>query len=211
MTIAPGSPAWSVVVPTCSRPEPLARCVAGLAALRPPAGGFEIIVVNDGGIEPPDEVRAVAVAGHAMSATFLSQPNAGPAAARNHGAERARGSWLAFTDDDCVPEPDWLRAFEGALRRAPDALIGGVVRNALRANLLAEASQSLSEHSGTFFDGTCDRERFFSTHNVAVSRAAFRGAGTAGLSRTFLMVSWPVNRSTIAASSDSMLDRSTFS
>ena len=35
-------------------------------------------------------------------------PRRGPAANRNAGALRARGEWLAFTDDDCVPDPNWL-------------------------------------------------------------------------------------------------------
>jgi cellulose synthase/poly-beta-1,6-N-acetylglucosamine synthase-like glycosyltransferase len=32
----------------------------------------------------------------------------GPAAARNTGWRAAHGAWIAFTDDDCIPEPDWL-------------------------------------------------------------------------------------------------------
>ena len=36
--------------------------------------------------------------------------SSGPAAARNHGAQQARGEILAFTDADCAPAPDWLHA-----------------------------------------------------------------------------------------------------
>lgn len=178
-----GAPAWSIVVPTFNRPEALARCVTALAALHPPAGGFEIIVVNDGGVEPPDAVRDVAFFGGAAAASFLTQRNAGPAAARNQGVERARGKWLAFTDDDCVPEPEWLLMLERALSVTPDALVGGRVRNAIRSNLFAEASQQLSEYTREFFDGAGGRERFFTTNNIALSRAAFRGAG--GFSGSF--------------------------
>ena len=41
---------------------------------------------------------------------LIVQANAGPAAARNRGALEARGAILIFTDDDCVPEADWLEA-----------------------------------------------------------------------------------------------------
>jgi GT2 family glycosyltransferase len=41
---------------------------------------------------------------------LISQTNAGPATARNLGALEARGSIVLFTDDDCVPMPDWLDA-----------------------------------------------------------------------------------------------------
>jgi cellulose synthase/poly-beta-1,6-N-acetylglucosamine synthase-like glycosyltransferase len=41
---------------------------------------------------------------------LITQANAGPAAARNRGAADARGTVILFTDDDCVPMPDWLEA-----------------------------------------------------------------------------------------------------
>jgi len=41
---------------------------------------------------------------------LISQSNAGPAAARNRGASESRGTIILFTDDDCVPVPEWLAA-----------------------------------------------------------------------------------------------------
>lgn len=40
--------------------------------------------------------------------TVVSQPHAGPAAARNRGARLARNELLLFTDADCQPAPDWV-------------------------------------------------------------------------------------------------------
>ncbi len=41
---------------------------------------------------------------------LINQANGGPAAARNRGALEAQGAIILFTDDDCVPMPDWLDA-----------------------------------------------------------------------------------------------------
>ncbi|CAN5897353.1 hypothetical protein BH23GEM9_BH23GEM9_31760 [soil metagenome] len=170
------APAWSVVVPTFNRPQSVKACVAALARLQPPEGGYEIIIVNDGGIEPDAAVQAAARAGNAVSARFLTRANGGPGAARNTGVAAATGHWLAFTDDDCQPAPDWLLALERGLRAAPDALVGGTVVNGLGGNLLSEASQCLATFVMSWFDGA-RHERFFTSNNIAVARTVFLDAG----------------------------------
>ncbi|HMN59432.1 MAG TPA: glycosyltransferase family A protein, partial [Anaerolinea sp.] len=61
------------------------------------------IVVDDGST---DATSAVA---ESRGVRVISQSNAGPAAARNRGADLATGEILAFTDADCIPTADWLR------------------------------------------------------------------------------------------------------
>ncbi|MGC1722813.1 MAG: glycosyltransferase, partial [Isosphaeraceae bacterium] len=51
----------------------------------------------------------------------------GPAAARNVGWRRARGSIIAFTDDDCIPDPGWLKAGLHAFTEGVTAVTGRVV------------------------------------------------------------------------------------
>jgi glycosyltransferase involved in cell wall biosynthesis len=168
-------PAWSVIVPTYNRPEQLARCRDALSRVQPPAGGFEVIIVNDGGTQGVDEGRGGA-AGNATTIRYATQVHAGPAVARNTGAHMAVGTWLAFTDDDCEPSTGWLQAFERALLAHPDSLAGGVVRNAVSGSMFSEASQLLAGFVADWFDGTA-RERFFTSNNIAVRRAAFLDAG----------------------------------
>lgn len=175
------SPAFSVVVPTFERPMRLARCLEALAAVRPPSGGFETIVVDDGGRAALAPI--VAAVAPRLDVRLLAVPHGGPAAARNAGAAQARGRSLAFTDDDCRPEPDWLRAFETALAREPGAVLGGRTRNGLPGNVYSAASQALVDYLYQYHASHPARPRFFASNNLALGRAAFEAIG--GFDATF--------------------------
>ena len=110
----------SVVIPTYRRPELLVRCLDALLAQTLPAHCYEIIVVDDGS---DDDARA-ACADVARRSCDRAGPvvrylrprgTRGPAAARNRGWRAAQGRVVAFTDDDTIPDPEWLRQGETAL------------------------------------------------------------------------------------------------
>ena len=164
---------FSVIVPTYNRPEHITACVASLRRLAPPAGRLEILIVNDGGSALPTGISDDV--GDGREVRVIEQANAGPATARNTGARMARGTLLAFTDDDCRPEPGWLVAFDEALRAQPDALAGGRTLNAVDS-VYAEVSQLLADFVASYFDGGVSG-RFFTSNNLAVSREAFLAAG----------------------------------
>ena len=166
---------WSVVVPTYNRPRQIAACLRSLAALTPPPGGFEVIVVNDGGEALPPEVVDGGLQGLAR-VTVLSQRNQGPAIARNTAAGRAQGEWLAFTDDDCLPEPAWLLELDRVASRSPGALLGGRTTTACERNLYSVASQLLTNFTSEYFDGGA-AGRFTNSNNMAVPRDAFLKTG----------------------------------
>jgi glycosyltransferase involved in cell wall biosynthesis len=111
-----GAPSISVVVATFRRARLLQELLDGLAAqeLDDP---FEVIVVDDAS---GDETRAVLEAAasrvpYELTAVHLDR-NGGPARARNLGWRRARAPLVAFTDDDCVPRPDWLARLQAGAR-----------------------------------------------------------------------------------------------
>lgn len=119
----------SVVIPTCRRPALLARCLAVLLAQRFDARAYEIIVVDDGRCdETRSVVNALAPQGAAPRVRYLrpEQGRHGPAVARNRGWRAAVGPLIAFTDDDTVPDPDWLACGEWALRGGHVAICGRV-------------------------------------------------------------------------------------
>jgi GT2 family glycosyltransferase len=90
----------SVIIPVYNGAQTLPACLQALQAQTHPPD--EIIIVDDGST---DESAAVAAQ---FKVKVLAQPNLGPAAARNHGAQAAQGNILLFTDADCVPAPDWV-------------------------------------------------------------------------------------------------------
>jgi glycosyltransferase involved in cell wall biosynthesis len=166
---------FSIIVPTYDRPGRLAECVASFAALRYDRDRFEVLIVDDGSPRI-EEVRAVlAPFQHRIALRLIEQRHAGPAAARNLGAESARNEILAFTDDDCRVDPDWLSAFETHLARRPGALLGGRTVNALTDNVCAEASQALVDFLLEYF--LAQGAPFFASNNIAVERQTFERIG----------------------------------
>jgi glycosyltransferase involved in cell wall biosynthesis len=103
----------TVIVPTYNRLASLKDTLHGLQKQTLPSHLFEIIVVNDGSSDDTEkylkEVEATST-----SFRFITQVNAGPAAARNRGIAAARGRIIAFTDDDCIPDANWLEVIQNA-------------------------------------------------------------------------------------------------
>jgi len=101
----------SVVVPTYKRPHLLERCLTALLAQDLPAHEFEIVVADDGNDPQTRRLvqrRARAIGAHPRLRYVPVVQRHGPAAARNRGWRAAHGEIIAFTDDDCVPQRDWL-------------------------------------------------------------------------------------------------------
>lgn len=97
MVRADDKPLVSVVVPTRNRPGFLDRAMESIGeqSYRP----LEVIVV-DGSDDPVSSRRVRAALGDGVESTLRRGPGRGAAAARNVGIKRARGSYLAFLDDD---------------------------------------------------------------------------------------------------------------
>lgn len=93
----------SIIIPTYNGAKRIGRCLNALQREMQGRPG-EIVVVNDGST---DDTFAVVQRGY-PHVCLVTQPNAGPAAARNHGARVATSEILLFTDDDCEPAVGWV-------------------------------------------------------------------------------------------------------
>lgn len=168
----PNGPEYSIVVPTYRRRDPLARCLRAIESLDFPRDRFEVLVVDDGSPTPPTDL--IESLDRSLDVHLVCANHGGPAAARNAGAERARGEYLVFTDDDCAPAPDWLRSIDRwATSASVPAVIGGRTLNVLAENIYASASQSIVDFLYSYYGDHSAPWRFFTTNNFAVPRAEF--------------------------------------
>jgi len=169
------APFFSIVIPTYNRPAQLSACLHACARLDYPRDCFEVIVVDDGGTTA---LGAVVAQFHGMlTLKLLRQANAGPGAARNRGAAEARGDFVAFTDDDCSPAPEWLRALAAQFAASPECAVGGQTLNALAHNLYSTASQHLIAYLFSYYNGVPHAARFCPSNNLALPAKSFLAMG----------------------------------
>lgn len=115
------SPLFSVIIPTYHRNDLLAKCLDCLApnVQTLPPDKYEVIVTDDGCETTAEQMTHERY----RWAKWVAGPCKGPAANRNNGAMYAQGEWLAFTDDDCLPDPQWLENYAKAIVAHPAYLV----------------------------------------------------------------------------------------
>lgn len=116
----------TVIIATCNRPDRLAKALAAVRGAIETAGAPHAVVVADNGTHrsarEATEIFARAVnfpVHHVQTEPFNK------AAALNAGIRAAATDWLAFTDDDCLPERQWLAVGMQYAERAGVNLFSG--------------------------------------------------------------------------------------
>lgn len=175
------SPIFSIIIPTFNRPKQLATCLESLTRLDYPRSCFEVIVVDDGSPMGLDSI--VSSYNERLTVELIRQDNAGPAAARNRGSSHAKGQFLAFTDDDCCPHPNWLKVLEQGFEKFPSAILGGDTQNKLSDNVYSEASQHLLSYIYNYYNSSANQAHFFASNNIAIATDQFQSLG--GFDTTF--------------------------
>jgi glycosyltransferase involved in cell wall biosynthesis len=167
------TPQVSVVIPTYGRGESLSRTLATLA--KQDMRGFEVVVVDDG--SPEAVTEDIAPATDVFELRIIRHENAGPAAARNLGAQQARGEILAFTDDDCLPRPEWLSTLTREISSHPEALVGSLTFNGLPENNWSTTSQLIIDLVYDHFNRDPANAYFLASNNLACRRQFFLALG----------------------------------
>lgn len=183
-------PSVTVAICTRNRPDWVDRCLASLERLNPEpldmTQEFEILVVDNA---PPDERTRSAVVRHPR-VRYVVEPRPGLNFGRNRALREAKGTFLAYVDDDVVVDSGWLAGLREAWSENPDAkAFTGLV---LPLTLDTEA-QILFERRGGFRRGfrkkrfrgadpdnplaPCGAGTFGAGANMAFEREAVLGIG----------------------------------
>lgn len=112
------NPRVSVVIPVHNNEKTIGECLSSLMRVEHP--NFEIIVLDD---ESGD--RTAEICATYPTVKLIRLKKQGPSAARNFGIGIAGGTYIAFTDGDCVIEPNWLTELESCFTCDDIAGAGG--------------------------------------------------------------------------------------
>ncbi len=116
----------SVVIPTYNRAHSLQHTLEALRAQTVPGcPTWELIVVNNNSSDDTHAVVNAATAAFPVALHHVFEPRQGINPARNAGIERAKGSIIAFTDDDVLPAPDWVAMIDDRMQRWSADVVGG--------------------------------------------------------------------------------------
>lgn len=157
------NPKISVLIPTRNRPAALAVCLRALAGSS--VAIHECIVCDDS----MDSKTRDLLAADFPSVRRLEGTGGGPGTNRNAAARVADGNWLVFVDDDCIPQPGFLEAYEKAILEMQEgrvAVLSGrtIGSGGAEGSLLWEAPV----YGGEGLPPSC---------NFAISAEVFRASG----------------------------------
>jgi len=117
------TPIFSVIVATRNRRQSLGRFLDALRAL-PKQPSWELIIVNNASIDGTARLLSSGV--QDLPIVVIKEDLPGKSRALNSALKHARGEILLFTDDDVVPDRNWLTAlYKGSLEYPSANVFGG--------------------------------------------------------------------------------------
>lgn len=179
------APRLTVCVCTHNRAASLSACLDGLRRQTVAPSAFEVLVVDSA--SAPESAEAAALLADATpNAIYLRVERPGISLARNVGARCARAAWIAYVDDDAIPEPDWVATILDIVEAPkPPSVMGGRILPLWEAPLPGwwperlRGSLSIIEHAkpGEYRSGELPRDVEPYAANMVVNVAALLDAG----------------------------------
>jgi len=168
-------PLVSVVVPVRNRAQQIVDCIQSLLLLNYPEDKLEIIVVDDASRDSTAEQ----ISSFPVKAMLMSE-HIGQSACRNAATRVAKGEIVAFTDSDCVIDPDWLATLVSLFADPGIGAVGGLVAPLSRASKL----QRYEEVKSPLYQGRQQKEvgvasssSYLSTCNFLARKRALEQTG----------------------------------
>lgn len=158
----------SIIIPAYNAQATLSECLQ--ACLKQTHSETEVIVIDDGSTDHTPRIAET------FPVHYVRQENRGPAAARNHGARIARGETIAYTDADCVPEPNWIEVLLEGFTEGTEGTVavGGTYTIANPSSALARMVHEEIAMRHARFGEEVD---FLGSFNVAFKKDTFDDAG----------------------------------
>lgn len=149
----------SVVIPTYNRADSLKNCLNSLK--KQIFKDFEVIIVDDGSKDNTKEVFDLL---KNENFRYVYKENGGQSSARNLGVREAMGDIIAFTDDDCVVCPEWLKEVN-------DRFVGDVkcVKGRTEVMNISPFTKKIKKHIYSSSSAA--------TNNIAYNRSAIMSVG----------------------------------
>lgn len=116
----------TVIMPTHNGADTLPRTLAAFAALAEPRGGWKLVLADNASTDATTQV--IDGFRERLPLDYVQEPRLGKAFALNTAIERAEGDLVVFTDDDVIPEADWLVQWRRIADEYPDfGVFGGAI------------------------------------------------------------------------------------
>lgn len=176
----------SIIIPVYNAEDTIQKCLIGIAegiknTTYTPA--TEVILVDNGSSDNSFAIcKNFQQSNPHIKVMIVEEAARGPSAARNTGAMLAKGTWLFFTDADCIPSRNWISDYA---KHFADEEIGAIA-GSIWPYLPTEAN--LTQKSISLFtlppiteeivhSGFNLREGFYPTANIAVRKETFNLIG----------------------------------
>ena len=114
-------PIVSVIIPTLNRKELLDNCLKSLYRMNYPTSNFEVLVVDGGSTDGTIQM----LNNDFPDVRFIIEKSKGRSGARNIGWKKAKGQIVAYTDDDCVVDENWLKILVSGFDSKRIGAVGG--------------------------------------------------------------------------------------
>ncbi len=165
---------FSVIIPTYNRLDLLQRTLASVWTQE--FSDYEVIVADDGSADGTLEWLRE----QGSRLVSVEQAHCGPGAARNRGAERARGDYLAFLDSDDIWFPWSLAMFAEAIdaHGRPGLVAASLAEFQNEVDLAKVSCESLNTLAfKDYYAAATAGNAFVGAGMMVVSRDVFQSAG----------------------------------